>query len=189
MAQKKYGMVIDLRRCTGCHACAVACKSEFGVRLGVFRTWVKYFEVGTYPATRRYFLPKLCNHCDNPPCVPACPVNATYKREDGIVLVDYDKCIGCGHCMKACPYDARFLQPDKKIVDKCTFCEHRVEQGLVPACVNTCQGRARVFGDLNDPQSEVSLLKAQQSIQVLRPEAGTGPEIHYIAPGIQVASK
>lgn len=185
---KRYAMVIDVRRCIGCMACQVACKAEYDVPLGVFRTWVPYRVVGTYPTVRKQFLPRLCNHCDDPPCVRACPVGATFKVEDGgFVLQNYERCIGCKACMASCPYNARFMLPEHRtyssvtsVVDKCTFCYHRVSQGLVPACVQTCIGRARIFGDLNDPNSEVSQLVAKHPTQVLRPEEGTKPHVFYI---------
>jgi tetrathionate reductase subunit B len=178
----RYGMVIDLRRCIGCHACSVACKAEFDVPLGVYRSWVEYAEKGTYPNVRRSFLPRLCNHCEHPPCVSVCPTGATWKRkEDGIVVVDADTCIGCKYCIQACPYDARFLNPVTGVAEKCDFCVHRVDQGLVPSCVNTCTGGARIFGDLNDPESEISRVVATNPVTVLRPEQGTKPNVFYIA--------
>jgi Fe-S-cluster-containing dehydrogenase component len=186
--KKRYAMVIDLRRCIGCDACMVACKAEFDVPLGVFRTWVPYRVVGTYPNVRKHFMPRLCNHCEDPPCVRACPVGATYVVEDGgFVLQRYERCIGCKACMASCPYNARFMLPKSRtytditsVVDKCTFCHHRVTQGLTPACVQTCIGRARIFGDLNDPASEVSHLVSTLPTQVLRPEEGTKPHVFYI---------
>ena len=178
----QYGMVIDTRRCIGCHACTVACKSEFDVPMGVNRSWVEYTEKGSFPNVQRTFLPRLCNHCSEPPCVSVCPTGATYKREDnGIVEIDPDVCIGCKYCIQACPYDARFSNPETGLADKCDFCFHRVSKGLVPSCVNTCQGRARIFGDINDPDSEVSKLIAKNSITVLRREMGTQPNVFYIA--------
>lgn len=139
----QYGMVIDTRRCTGCHACSVACKSEFDVPLGVNRSWVEYTEKGNFPNVQRTFLPRLCNHCSEPPCVDVCPTGATYKQEDdGIVVVNSDICIGCKYCILACPYDARFLNHTTGVADKCDFCQHRVAQGLEPSCVNTCVGGA-----------------------------------------------
>ena len=180
--RKQYGMVIDVRRCIGCHACTVACKSEFDVPLGVNRAWVEYVEKGVYPYVSRSFLPRLCNHCDEPPCVPVCPTNATYKREqDGIVVVDQGLCIGCKYCIQACPYDARFLNPISGWADKCDFCVHRVEKGLDPSCVNTCVGGARIFGNLADLESEVSKLIAENRVTVLRREMGTFPNVYYIA--------
>ncbi|HKK16983.1 MAG TPA: 4Fe-4S dicluster domain-containing protein, partial [Gammaproteobacteria bacterium] len=179
--RKQYGMVIDSRRCIGCHSCTVACKSEFDVPLGVNRSWVEYVEKGTYPYVSRSFLPRLCNHCSEPPCVPVCPTNATYKREqDGFVVVDQGLCIGCKYCIQACPYDARFLNPVTGWADKCDFCVHRVEKGLDPSCVNTCIGGARIFGDLTDLESEVSKLVAENQVTVLRREMGTFPNVYYI---------
>jgi tetrathionate reductase subunit B len=177
----QYAMVIDTRRCIGCHACTVACKSENDVPLGNNRCWVEYVEKGDFPNVDRSFLPRLCNQCSEPACVDVCPTGATYKREeDGIVVVDDDICIGCKYCIHACPYDARYLNPITGAVDKCDFCLHRVSQGLVPSCVNTCQGRARIFGDINDPESEVSKLVAQNSTTVLLKAMGTQPNVFYI---------
>jgi len=178
---KQYGMVIDVRRCVGCHACTIACKSEFDVPLGKNRSWVEYVEKGTYPNVGRSFLPRLCNHCSEPTCVSVCPTNATYKREqDGIVVIDQGLCIGCSYCIMACPYDARFMDPVNGWVDKCDFCIHRVSKGLEPSCVNTCVGGARIFGDLADPESEVSKLIAKNQVTVLRQEMGTFPNVFYI---------
>ena len=177
----QYGMVIDVRRCIGCHSCTVACKSEFDVPLGVNRSWVEYTEKGEYPNVGRSFLPRLCNHCSEPPCVKVCPTDATYKRDqDGIVVIDSGLCIGCKYCIHACPYDARFLNPVTGFADKCDFCIHRVSKGLVPACVNTCVGGARIFGDLGDPDSDISKLIATNRVTVLRREMGTFPNVYYI---------
>jgi len=192
-------MVIDLRKCIGCQACVVACKSENNVPVGVFRTWVEVLEVGEFthdpdgdgtvvlddgssyePNVKRFSLPRLCNHCDDPPCVEVCPVQATFKRADGLVLIDYDTCIGCGYCINACPYDARFFNPIQQTADKCTFCVHRLDRGLLPACVTSCVARARVFGDLNDPDSEVAKLLAQYPTESLNPSLGTSPQVFYI---------
>lgn len=177
----RYGMLIDLRKCVGCQACSIACKAEFDVPLGVNRSWVEYTEKGTFPNVGRSFLPRLCNHCDDPPCVFVCPTGATYKREqDGVVVVDTGQCIGCKYCVQACPYDARFLNPVTKVADKCDFCIHRISKGLVPSCVNTCPAGARIFGDLNDPKSEISTMISKNPVSVLRPDMGTAPNVYYI---------
>ena len=137
MAQRAF--VIDQGRCIGCHACTVACKVEHGVELGVFRTWVKYIERGEFPDTRRYFSVLRCNHCTDAPCVEICPVTALYKREDGIVDFDPERCIGCKACLNACPYDALYIDPNSHTAAKCNFCAHRVELGLKPSCEVVCR--------------------------------------------------
>ena len=177
---KRYGMVIDLRRCVGCHACTIACKSEFNVPLGIWRSWVRVKEAGVYPHTRRTFIPKLCNNCRNSPCIKVCPTGASHYDENDISSIDETKCIGCKLCVGACPYKQRFINPDKNTADKCTLCIHRVKKGLVPACVNTCVGRARIFGDFNDPDSEVSQLVKANRTRVLKSELGTEPQVYYI---------
>lgn len=177
----KYAMLIDLRRCTGCRACQVACKSENEVPLGIFRSWVTYTERGVYPKVSRYFLPRLCNHCDKPVCVEKCPVKAIRKLANGVVLVDQERCKNLKQCIKYCPYGAPATNPITKKAEKCTFCLHRVEAGIVPSCVNTCQGRARIFGDINDPTSEIATLIRTQKTMTLPPHTG-GPNVYYIAP-------
>ncbi len=177
----RYGMVIDLRKCYGCHSCSIACKSEFNVPLGVWRSWVKVIDKGKYPNVKRSFLPRLCNHCKNPPCVSVCPTQASYRDEEkGLVDIREDRCIGCKMCIVACPYDASFTHPTKKVANKCDFCIHRVGKGVVPSCVNTCPSNARIFGDLNDPDSEVRKLVDANNVQVLKPELDTEPSVFYI---------
>ncbi|MDO8682087.1 MAG: 4Fe-4S dicluster domain-containing protein [Armatimonadota bacterium] len=178
--QIRWAMVIDLRKCVGCHSCSVACKAENDVPPSVFRSWVKVIEKGKYPNVSRSFLPSLCNNCESPICVRNCPVGASYKREDGIVMVDPHRCIGCKYCIASCPYDVRFVNPIRKIVQKCYFCHHLVDAGLAPACVETCIGRARIFGDLNDPNSDVAQLVAKHPVTVLKPEMATRPQVYYI---------
>ncbi|NYT60986.1 4Fe-4S dicluster domain-containing protein [Alcaligenaceae bacterium] len=183
-AGKRYAMVVDLRKCIGCQACTVSCSMENLPPIGQFRTTVLQYEVDLpgADAPAMFSLPRLCNHCDTPPCVPVCPVQATFQREDGIVLVDSDRCVGCGYCVQACPYDARFINKETQTADKCTFCEHRLEVGLLPACVESCVGGARVIGDLNDPESTISQLIKENSddIKVLKPDMATAPHVFYI---------
>lgn len=177
----QYGMVIDVQRCIGCHACAAACKTENDVPTGVNRNWVEYIEQGDYPSVSRSFLPRFCNHCSVPQCVSVCPTGATYKRpEDGIVIIDSGVCIGCKYCIQACPYDARFLNPVTGFADKCDFCIHRVSKGALPACVETCVGGAIIFGDLSDPDSTISRIVTKSPVTVLRREMGTMPNVYYI---------
>ena len=176
----RYGFVIDQRKCIGCHACTVACKEENQVALGVNRTWVKYIEKGTFPDTRRYFSVMRCNHCDNAPCVAICPTVALYRRSDGIVDFDGDRCIGCKSCMQACPYDALYIDPETQTAAKCHYCAHRVEVGLEPACVIVCPVQAIVPGDLDDPGSRIARLVASQQTSVRKPEQGTQPKLFYL---------
>lgn len=178
---KRYAMVIDLRRCYGCHSCSIACKSEFNVPLGRWRSWIKVIERGTFPRAKRHFLPRLCNHCADPPCVWVCPTQASHIRNDGMVDINEDLCIGCRNCIAMCPYNSRFRHPVKKVAQKCDFCRHRVEKGVEPSCVNTCPAHARIFGDLNDPDSEVFKLISTMPVQTLKPELGTDPHVFYIA--------
>lgn len=184
----RYGMLIDLRKCIGCHACTVSCKSEFDVTLGHWRSWVSEVEKGAYPEVKRHFIPQLCNHCSDSPCVEVCPTGASFQKENGLVLVNEDRCIACSACIAACPYGTRYLDPKEKVVKKCDFCEHRLDHGLEPSCVNTCAPRARIFGDLNDPDSEISQLIRDNPVQVLKPEMNTDPNVYYIGLDSDVAS-
>lgn len=181
---KRYGMAIDLRRCIGCQACTVSCSIENQPPVGQFRTLVHQYEVKNNETqqTAAVMLPRLCNQCDNPPCVPVCPVQATWQRKDGIVVVDSDQCVGCGYCVQACPYDARFINHETQVADKCNFCVHRLESGLLPACVESCVGGARIIGDLNDPDSEINkvLRENYDDVKVLKPELDTRPHVFYI---------
>ncbi len=181
---KKYGFVIDPRRCIDCRACLVACRAENNVPIPNTRIWVYDQGVaGEFPNLTQQFVPYNCMHCDEPPCVEACPSQATYKRkEDGIVVIDQQACIGCGLCISACPYHVRYLNAQTGKADKCNACLQRTQQGEAPACVATCVGGARLFGDLNDPNSEVSIaLREARTIKRL-PAVGvdTGPNIYYI---------
>jgi Fe-S-cluster-containing dehydrogenase component len=176
----RWAWVIDQTRCIGCHACTTACKAENEVPLGVFRTWVKNVDVGTFPAVRRHFAVLRCNHCENAPCVTICPVKAMYQRADGLVDFDEDLCIGCKACMQACPYDAIYMDPDSNTAAKCNFCSHRVDQQLLPACVVVCPVEALLFGDVEDPTSAVSRALARHPVTVRRAEQATKPHAFYI---------
>jgi molybdopterin-containing oxidoreductase family iron-sulfur binding subunit len=212
-------MVIDLDRCTGCRACTQACKVENNTPQGNFWMHVFRFEEGEYPNTHVWFLPRPCMHCDNAPCVKVCPVGARYKRDDGLVATDADRCIGCRYCEVACPYgvnhfnwrrpaQAQYLDwgdgesppyrnPDLAlpygverrriaggghatgVIEKCTFCVHRVEKGLRPACVANCPLFAMFFGDLDDPNSDVARLLQRKPHFRLLEEATTRPRVFY----------
>ena len=176
----RWAMVIDVQKCIGCQACTMACIMENAVPQNSMRTMVSTYEVHDAKDTGTYMLPRLCNHCDNPPCIPVCPVGASFQRKDGVVVVDGDRCVGCGYCVQACPYDARFINHDTGAADKCNFCAHRVDAGLLPACVETCVGGARIFGDLNDPNSVVRQLVNQNQTKVLKREMGTRPHVFYL---------
>lgn len=175
-----FGFLIDNRKCIGCHACTVACKSEHQVPLGVDRTWVKYVEKGTFPHNRRLFTVMRCNHCEWAPCVAICPVTALYRRDDGVVDFNPQRCIGCKACMQACPYDALHIDPVSHTAAKCNFCTHRLEAGLEPSCVVVCPEQAIIAGDLDDPGSRLALLIERHPVQVRKPEKGTRPKLYYI---------
>lgn len=176
----KFGFVIDNRKCIGCHACTVACKSEHDVPVGVNRTWVKQTEKGTFPNTRRVFSVTRCNHCTDAPCVSICPTEALFIREDGIVDFNNNRCIGCKSCMQACPYDALYIDPETSTAAKCNYCAHRTDIGLEPACVNVCPEHAIISGDMEDPDSEISQLIAKQQVKTRKPEKGTKPNVYYV---------
>lgn len=197
----RYGMVIDLKKCIGCYSCVVACKAEHNTPNGLFQTQILEKELGRFPNSIRVFVPVLCNHCEEATCVDVCPTEATYKRDDGMVMIDFDKCIGCGACIEHCPYHARdfvvddrtvfpdgktvFVKPvyqkiPKKVALKCDFCFYRVEKGLSPACVEVCPTAARIFGDVEDTKSEVHELMEKYSAWTMLPDEGTKPQVYYI---------
>lgn len=200
----KLGMAIKTSRCIGCDACTVSCKTYNDLGPGVAYRSVAKMEKGTYPHAKRVSVPTLCNHCENAACQRVCPTGATYKDDKGRVEVDPDKCIGCRMCIAACPYGARTFNwgPQKSwfpasdetcpidekvaarhpvgVAEKCTFCKDRTDAGLDPLCVHNCPARALVFGDLDDPDSELSRLVADERAYVLKPEQGTRPQIYYI---------
>ena len=197
-------LVIDLNVCVGCHACVTSCKEwntsgEAGSLAdlrpydadpsGTFFNRVQTFEAGEFPLADTIHFPKSCLHCEDPPCVPVCPTGASYKRkEDGLVLVDFDKCIGCKYCAWACPYGVRELDTQEKVMKKCTLCVDRIyneslaEHDRQPACVQACPTRARHFGDLGDPESDVSKLVAERGGADLMPELGYRPVNKYLPP-------
>ncbi len=175
----QWGKVIDQTRCIGCHACSTACKSENAVPLGVNRTYVKYVDVGQFPAARRAFQVTRCNQCEHPPCVTACPTSAMFRRKDGIVDFDKSICIGCKACIAACPYDAIFINPEDHSAEKCNFCAHRLEVGLEPACVVVCPTEAILIGNLRDPESKVARYVNRDVVAVRRPEKETLPKLFY----------
>lgn len=175
----RYAMAIDTKKCVGCGDCVVACQTENNVPHGYCRDWIVENVTGTYPSLALEFRSERCNHCDNSPCVRCCPTGASHIAEGGIVLVKQSKCIGCGACIQSCPYDARYTHPEG-YVDKCTFCIHRVEKGQNPACVDVCPTTCLHFGDLDDPNSDVSLALKDRTWKVLAPEAGTKPQLYFL---------
>lgn len=178
----RYAMVTDLRRCVGCQACTAACNAEWDVPAGYARTRVRPTRLaGTFPDLTSSVYVAQCNHCDRPPCVEPCPTGATFQAADGTVRVDKALCIGCGFCVEACPYEARFIDPIAKKVDKCDFCAARTARGAVPACVATCTAHAKYFGDLEDRSSEVFQMVYQGGAG--RNETRTvavGPNVYYL---------
>jgi phenylacetyl-CoA:acceptor oxidoreductase subunit 1 len=212
-AKYHWGMVIDLSKCIGCRYCVFACQAVNDVTDDM--QWNVYLMDRTETGDI-FHMTRPCMHCDEPPCAEVCPTGATYKRADGLVVIDYDKCIGCRYCMVACPYEVRRFnwadhtqqaqmnkyQPQygspevprrpRGVVEKCTFCRHRIDRGLAngltpgvhraatPACVNICPVEARTFGDLNDPNSKVSQIIASTPTLRLREDLGTGPSVYYV---------
>lgn len=198
-----YGMGIQIDKCIGCGRCVEACKDENSVPKEpfFFRTWVERYVikkdgdvivqnidprindasvgVNEKDMLRSFFVPKLCNQCDHPPCVQVCPVGATFKTVDGVILVDDKRCIGCRYCIQACPYGARYLHPETETADKCTFCYHRITKGLLPACVEVCPTQARIFGDVKATASPLSRFKRMNKLHVLKPSLNTEPKVMY----------
>jgi len=199
-----YGMGIEIDKCIGCSRCVDACKAENAVPREpfFFRTWMERYVIAKNgeasveslnvkpkgakeggqedgEVLRSFFVPKLCNQCANPPCVQVCPVGATFSTKDGVVLVDANRCIGCRYCIQACPYGARYLHPATKTADKCTFCYHRVANGLLPACVEVCPTQARIFGDLKSKASRLVRFTRMNKIHVLKPSLNTEPKVYY----------
>ncbi len=183
--KKRYAFVIDPARCIDCRACMVACRAEWNTPAGQTRIWVHSDGPrGQFPNLSQTFVPAQCHHCEDPWCVSACPTGATFKRDsDGLVLIDEEACIGCGLCVNACPYQARFRNLETGKADKCSACFHRVEAGEMPACVATCIGGARLFGDLNDPNSTVSQAIAGRAVyRPINDQVNTRPMTLYLSP-------
>ena len=176
----RYAMVIDQSRCIGCMACVVSCKRENDVPPENYRTRVLEIVQGNFPDLTTEMRSELCNHCDNAPCVNICPTGASHYEEDGTVQIDRDKCVGCKACITSCPYNARHINEEHGYADKCSFCQQRLAEGKKPACVATCIGGSRIFGDLDDPNSEVSKILRKTSHRVLGKSIGTGPNVYYI---------
>ncbi len=200
--QHEWVFLFDIDKCIGCGSCVRACERENNVPEHYFRTWVERYRVsegdavlvespngardGFRPevvgegASKAFFVPKICNHCKNSPCTQLCPVGASFRTPDGVMLVDNKRCIGCGYCVQACPYGSRFIHPETHVASKCTFCYHRITKGLRTACVECCPTGARRFGDLLNPDDEVCRIIRTRPTHVLKPELLTGPHCHYL---------
>jgi len=209
-AKTRWAFLVDTTKCVGCGLCVKACKNENEIPYDapVTRTWVERYvvthdgtthidspmggrdgfiddkirdeEIDPEDIAKAFFVPKLCNQCDNPACVQVCPVGATYQTNDGIVLIDREWCIGCGYCVMACPYGVRFFHPEEKVADKCNFCYHRISNGMDPACVENCSFGARRIANLKDPDDPVAHLIRTERVSVLKDEYGTKPHVFYI---------
>ncbi len=198
----RYVYLIDTRKCIGCGSCVQACARENDVPPHYFRTWVERYQVSRtgettvdspdgamngfeppvsgHDVTKAFFFPKLCCHCTHTPCVQLCPVGASYRTLDGVVLVDAERCIGCGYCVQGCPYGTRFIHPETHLATKCTLCYHRLTRGLKPACVQACPVGARMLGDVKQVGDKVAEIIATERVQVLQPELLTEPNCYYL---------
>lgn len=212
--EHRWAYLVDTTKCIGCGMCVKACKAENLVPDGYVRTWVERYAIGEsheeghgmnsivdspegalhgfeeggggMKVLKSFFVPKICNHCEKPPCVQVCPVGATYRTRDGVVLVDSSYCVGCGYCVQACPYGARFITHDRSLsiagtAQKCTLCYHRIVRGMTTACVAACPVGARRLADMKDQFDEVRRTILTQRVQVLQPELLTEPQCFYIA--------
>jgi Fe-S-cluster-containing dehydrogenase component len=207
-SRHRWVYLIDTTKCIGCGACVRACRAENDVPPEMYRTWVERYEipvegeayidspsggehgfdpVATGLSVRKgFFVPKLCNHCRETPCIQVCPVGASFATRDGVVLVDSEQCIGCGYCVQACPYGSRFINPRTRTADKCTLCYHRITKGLMTACVEICPVGARRLGDRRNPEDEVMEILATQRVEVLQPELLTKPQCFYLGLDMEV---
>ena len=200
MTKHWWAMIIDIDKCIGCGNCVRACEMENDVPEGYFRTWVERYHIEDwqadhpevdspngghdgfpekYKAGKTFFIPKMCNHCADSPCVQVCPVGATFRTTDGVVLVDQKYCLGCRYCIQACPYGCRFLNPKTNTADKCTLCYHRITKGLTTACCESCPTQARVLADLKNPNDPVHEFLRTHNVQVLKPHMATGAKVFY----------
>jgi Fe-S-cluster-containing dehydrogenase component len=181
MSRPRWAMVIDTRTCVGCSACVLGCKTENDVPDGCGRDWIVSETTGVFPDLRMTIRSERCNQCADAPCVRACPTGSSHYGPGGVVLVNRDKCSGCKACIAACPYGARFVDPRTGTVDKCTFCMHRIDNGIpTTSCQDTCPTQSIAFGDLNDPASEVRRLLASRAFETLQSEVGTEPMVFYL---------
>jgi len=200
-SEHRYAFLVDTEKCIGCGSCARACAAENDVPDGFFRTWIERYAVGTegshvdspnggkdgfpplqvgFEATKAFFVPKLCNHCKETPCIQVCPVGASYRTKDGMVLVDGERCIGCAYCVQACPYGSRFLHPVSHTAEKCTWCYHRVTKGLKPACVEVCPTGTRLFGDMKRDGDPVRHAIEYDRVAILQGHLLTEPQCFYL---------
>ena len=197
-----WAYVIDTQKCIGCGSCVRACKAENGVPDGFYRTWVERYVVGgtersyvdspegglqgfppvevSFHPTKSFFVPKMCNHCAATPCTQVCPVGASYRTKDGVVLVDSKRCIGCAYCVQACPYGSRFLSPVTHTAEKCTWCYHRITKGLRPACVEVCPTGTRLFGDMKQEDDPVRKIIETERVDILQAHLLTEPQCYYL---------
>jgi Fe-S-cluster-containing dehydrogenase component len=196
-----WGMLLDITKCIGCGSCVRACALENDVPDGYFRTWVERYHVSdwrienplvdspnggkdgfsqsTSTGGKNFFVPKLCNHCTDSPCTQVCPVGATFHTDDGVVLIDYDYCLGCRYCIQACPYGCRFFHPERHTAEKCTLCYHRITKGLTTACCESCPTGARQLADLKNPKDPIHEFLKVHTVQVLKPHLATGAKMFY----------
>ena len=196
-----WGMLLDITKCIGCGNCVRACAMENDVPDGYFRTWVERYHVSDwhienpvvdspnggkdgFPQSaltggKNFFVPKLCNHCADSPCTQVCPVGATFHTEDGVVLIDYNYCLGCRYCIQACPYGCRFFHPERHTAEKCTLCYHRITKGLTTACCESCPTGARQLADLKNPKDPIHEFLKTHTVQVLKPHLATGAKMFY----------
>jgi len=203
MADHWWGMIVDIDKCIGCGSCVRACSKENNVPQGYFRTWVERYQIGDqikevkqphvespngaidgFPPLahidgKSFYVPKLCNHCADSPCVQVCPVGATFVSPDGVVLVDQTYCLGCRYCVQACPYGCRYLHPETQTVDKCTLCYHRITKGLTTACCENCPTGARLLVDFKNPKDPVHEILRTNMVQVLKPYMATHAKVYY----------